>query len=148
MVSKSCWTFHQALQGSHFATVSKGVQTDLQFFKINLWAVTNLKKRWGEGHDLKLISFLCWHLFGVWCLNIEEPPSWQVRNGSEANEISAQMAQDDVKWRVKVRRSRLKTSPSAQKYVFFLLIPLVRCLSFTVQNDLCAEFDTRWLFSH
>ena len=40
----------------------------------------------------------------------------------------------------------LLKSPSTQKYVF-LLLPTVGCLSFTVQNDVCAEFNTRRLFS-
>ncbi len=36
--------------------------------------------------------------------------------------------------------------PSTQKSVF--LLPTVECWSFTVQNNVCAEFDTRRLFSH
>ena len=30
----------------------------------------------------------------------------------------------------------------------FLLDPLVGCLNFTVQNDVCADFDIRRPFSH
>ncbi len=37
--------------------------------------------------------------------------------------------------------------PSTQKYIF-LLVPTVECRSFTVQDDVSAEFDTRRLFSH
>ena len=37
--------------------------------------------------------------------------------------------------------------PSTQKCVF-LLVLTVGCLSFTVQNDVCAEFDTKRLLSH
>lgn len=35
-------------------------------------------------------------------------------------------------------------SPSTQKYIFLIL----GCLTFPVQNDLCAQFDTWRLFSH
>ncbi len=35
--------------------------------------------------------------------------------------------------------------PSTQKFVF-LLVPTVQCWSFTIQNDVCAEFDTKGCF--
>ena len=38
-------------------------------------------------------------------------------------------------------------SPSSLKCVF-VFVPALGCLSFTVQNDVCAEFDTRSLFSY
>ena len=40
-----------------------------------------------------------------------------------------------------------RKSPSTRNCVF-LLVPTVECLSITVQNDACAEFDTKRLFSH
>ncbi len=40
----------------------------------------------------------------------------------------------------------LRLSPL--KKLIFLIVPSLRCLSFSVQNDVCAVFDTRRLFSH
>ena len=37
---------------------------------------------------------------------------------------------------------------SFSKKCVFLLVTSVRCLTFTVQNDVCPEFDTRRLFSY
>ena len=37
---------------------------------------------------------------------------------------------------------------SAVKNMFFLLVPAVECSSFTVQNDVCTEFETTKLFLH
>lgn len=41
----------------------------------------------------------------------------------------------------------VKTAQGASKKCVLLIVTLLRCLTFAVQNDICALFDTRRQFS-
>lgn len=64
-------------------------------------------------------------------------------------------SREDVSWNCwtwKKIKSQItvtyKNSPSVQKWVLLTVTLHCRCLTFTVLNDVCADFDTRRLFSH
>ena len=50
-----------------------------------------------------------------------------------------------IRWMKEVKLNIFLMSPFTHKVVP-LIFPSLRCLTFTVQNDVCAEFDTKRLF--